>query len=633
MLLDCLCRLSLFLRLRSLYILLLAFFGIAGCGGGGSTPSTAPTLPVIASFTASPSTITAGQSSTLSWGVTGATSVTLSGTSGSATSPVTVTPGSTTTYTLTATNSAGSSTATAVVTVNVPPPVISSFTVSPATITAGQSSTLSWSVTGATSVIVSGVSGAAVSPLTVTPAATTTYTLTATNAGGSMTATASITVNPAPTTFTLSVVDGFGSGTYPAGTNVDVLANPAGSGAAFNLWTGDTKYLVDANSYHTTLTAPAGSSLTVTANYTLGVPVVSPTVAQVPGTNTGTSANRVTTPSPIISPITIGYEIPASHPKGIIFEFHGTGGSYIDWFVQTDNVAFNAEALAAGYGIVVVDSAATGYWDYKTTYPNNLDFQNVQATRNYLIGLGVMSSFDKLYGLGVSDGGYFESAVSRALAFNASALGIAGGLLQYFDPSVNIPTINGISHQLTPTIFLMEQQDGTSGVSNGSLYPAVIGIGPSGIEQGYCNAAELETLTNPAPVCNTTITPNPYPASVPNINFYMNPPSPAYPARFAQLTDVSTSTALAIDTWMQSQGCIDANGRILANPYQSVDSNAATINFKCSQTPLVAQFGAAPYNLTTSQANRLMDEFIIAYSEHKFMAEFNEKVLAFFAAH
>jgi hypothetical protein len=111
----------------------------------------------------------------------------------------------------------------------------------------------------------------------------------------------------------------------------------------------------------------------------------------------------------------------------------------------------------------------------------------------------------------------------------------------------------------------------------------------------------------------------------------MNPPSPAYPARFAQLTDVSTFTALAIDTWMQSQGCIDANGRILANPYQSVDSNATTINFKCSQTPLVAQFGAAPYNLTTSQANRLMDEFIIAYSEHNFMAEFNEKVLAFFA--
>jgi len=447
-----------------------------------------------------------------------------------------------------------------------------------------------------------------------------------------------VTVNPAPTTFTLSVVNGFGSGTYPAGTSVDVFANPAGSGAAFNLWTGDTTYLVDADSYHTTLTAPAGSSVTVTANYTLGVPVVSPTVAQVPGTNTGTSANRVTTPSATVSPISIGYEIPASHPKGVIFEFHGTNGSYADWFEQTDNVDFNAEALAAGYGIVAVDSAATGYWDYKTTYSsnpstNNLDFKNVQATLGYLIGLGVMSSSDKIYGLGASDGGYFESAVARALGFSAGALNIAGGLAPYFDLSVNIPTINGISHQLTPTIVALEQQDGTSGVSSGGLYPAVIGIGPSGIEQGYCNATELQTLANPAPTCNTAITPNPFPVSIPGINFYMNPPSPAYPARFAQIADVSSSTSQAIDTWMQSQGCIDANGRILVDPYQSVDYNASPVNFRCSPTPLVAQFGVAPYNLTTSQANRLMDEFILAYSEHKFMAEFNDKILAFFGAH
>jgi len=171
-----------------------------------------------------------------------------------------------------------------------------------------------------------------------------------------------------------------------------------------------------------------------------------------------------------------------------------------------------------------------------------------------------MSSTDKLYGLGVSDGGYFESAVSRALGFSAGALGIAGGLVQYFDPNTNIPTVNGTSHQLTPTIFVLEQQDGTSGVTNSGPYPAIIGIGPSGIEQGYCDATELQTLASPAPACNTTITPNPYPSSIPGVNFYINPPSPAYPARFAQVAGVSASTARVIDTWMQSKGCIDTNG-------------------------------------------------------------------------
>jgi len=512
-------------------------------------------------------------------------------------------------------------------------PVIASFNASSSVITAGQSTMLSWVVTGAISVTLSGQTGTVVSPVTVAPAATTTYTLTASNTVGSVNAMTTVTVNAAPTTFTLTVVDGFGSGTYAVGTSVDVFTNPAASGAAFSFWTGNTSNMVDASSYHTTVTAPAGSSITVTANYTLGVPVVTPTVAMVPGTDTGTTANRVTTPSVPASPISIGYEIPPSHPAGIIFEFHGSTGSYADWFVQTDNVAFAAEALAAGYGIIAVNSAATGYWDYKTTYPNNLDFQNVQATITYLTGLGVMSSADKIYGIGVSDGGYFESAVSRVLGFRASALNISGGLSPYFDPSVNIPTVGGISHTLTPTIFEMEQQDGTSGVIASGPYPAVIGIGPSGIEQGYCDATELQALTNPAPACNTSVTPNPYLVSVPGIEFYMNPPSPAYPGRMAQVAGVSTSTAQVIDAWMQTQGCINANGKILADPYQSVDYNASPVNFNCSPPPLLAQFGAAPYNLTAAEANNLMGEFTLAYSEHKFMAEFNDKVLAFFAAH
>ena len=78
--------------------------------------------PVIESFAASPASITPGGSSTLSWVVAGATSITITGsaTAGIGTisgSSVTVTPTlSPTTYTLTATNGNGTSTATAVVT-------------------------------------------------------------------------------------------------------------------------------------------------------------------------------------------------------------------------------------------------------------------------------------------------------------------------------------------------------------------------------------------------------------------------------------------------------------------------------------------------------------------------------------
>lgn len=512
-------------------------------------------------------------------------------------------------------------------------PVISSFSASPSTITAGQSSTLSWSVTGATSVTLSGQSGAAVSPVTVSPTSTTTYTLTATNAGGTVTATATVTVNAAPTTFSLTVVNGYGSGTYAAGTSVDVFADAPASGQAFLSWSGNTSEMADPESYHTTVTATAGSTVTVTANYSVGVPAMTPTVLQVPGTNQGTSANRVTTPVSPAVPITIGYVVPASHPMGIIFEFHGSQGTYKDWYVFTDNTAFGAQALAAGYGIVAVNSAAPGYWDYQTTYPNNLDFNNLKTTIGYLEGQGVMSSSDKLYGIGVSDGGYYGSTVSRVLGFHASYLNIAAGLATYFDPAQNIPTATGSNRTLVPTIFGMAQNDGTSGVPNTALYSGFNGIGPAGVEQGYCNATELQTLAIPVPSCDTTVTPNPYSASVLAINFYVSTPSPAYPGRFAQVDGLSASTAQAINTWMQTQGCINASGYILFDPYQSVDYNASPANFKCSPTPLLAQFGAAPYNLTTNQANNLMNEFLIAYAEHKFMAEFNDKALAFFAAH
>ncbi len=171
---------------------------------GSVTASTKVTvvvpLPVIASFAAAPESIPLGGSATLSWNVSGATSVSINNGVGVVTaSSVSVSPTKTTTYTLTAKNAGGSVTATAKVTVVVPPPVISSFSAAPSSITAGQSSTLSWSVSGATSVSINnGVGTVTGSSVAVSPAQTTTYTLTAKNAGGSVTATTRVTVAVAP---------------------------------------------------------------------------------------------------------------------------------------------------------------------------------------------------------------------------------------------------------------------------------------------------------------------------------------------------------------------------------------------------------------------------------------------------
>lgn len=99
----------------------------AGCGGGGGeTAAAAPSepLPVVASFSASPGNIAAGQSTTLSWTVSGASSVVVDNGVGAVTGTANraVSPVATTTYLLTASNGAGSVSMSVTVTVGAASP-------------------------------------------------------------------------------------------------------------------------------------------------------------------------------------------------------------------------------------------------------------------------------------------------------------------------------------------------------------------------------------------------------------------------------------------------------------------------------------------------------------------------------
>jgi Tol biopolymer transport system component len=116
------------MKMAPMVAALLVALVVSACGGGGtSAPSASPphqSAPVISWFTATPSSITSGASSTLSWIVTDATSLSIDQGVGSVTGTTSksVTPTATTTYTLTATTSAGSTTAGLTVVVVPPDP-------------------------------------------------------------------------------------------------------------------------------------------------------------------------------------------------------------------------------------------------------------------------------------------------------------------------------------------------------------------------------------------------------------------------------------------------------------------------------------------------------------------------------
>jgi len=182
--------------------------GNGGGGGGGG-------LPIITTFGANPTTINLGQSSTLSWVVQNATTVTISGGVGTVglSGGQPVTPNATTTYTLTATNATGNATATATVTVLNPTPTkIISFTADPpVSPSPGSKVSLTCTTQGATSMTINGINfipptGVAI----VFPQTDTTYTCVATGSGG-QTDTATVTVK---------VTQPSGGGTPPAPTIV-----------------------------------------------------------------------------------------------------------------------------------------------------------------------------------------------------------------------------------------------------------------------------------------------------------------------------------------------------------------------------------------------------------------------------
>jgi hypothetical protein len=163
-------------------------------------------LPVINEFTATPSVVTAGNYVTLHWNITGASSVFISGVGGGfgATGSTMVAPLAPTVYTLTATNGYGTSTATVQVSTGGASygttggngtPVVQVFRIRPDVIRYGDSTLLTWQVDGATSIYISGIGN--VGPTgqqVIFPVSTTGYTISASNAYGTVNSNALVTV-------------------------------------------------------------------------------------------------------------------------------------------------------------------------------------------------------------------------------------------------------------------------------------------------------------------------------------------------------------------------------------------------------------------------------------------------------
>ncbi len=287
----------------------------SGCTGTASVTVTVNPLPVVTA-TASQATVCAGQSTTLT-ATGGGTYQWSNGMSGSS---VSVSPASTNTYTVTVTSNG--CTATANITVTVNPVPVPTATASPATICAGQASTLV-ATGGGTYQWSTGQSGASIS---VMPLNTTTYTVTVTNNGCTETASLDLVVNPLPVPVATAT-----PGVLCAGASATLNA----SGGNTYLWsTGQTGSSVTVTPAATTTYAVTATSNGCSANTTVNVVVNS------------TSATAVADLSTICPGLSTNITA-------------GGGGSYLWSTGETSAVISVSPSQATTYTVTVTNNGCT----------------------------------------------------------------------------------------------------------------------------------------------------------------------------------------------------------------------------------------------------------------------------------
>ncbi len=346
----------------------------------------------------------------------------------------------------------------------------------------------------------------------------------------------------------LSVTNGSGGAQIRGRRIVDVWADPNPAGMVFDRWTGDTALVQNPSEYHTKVN-PLSLNINLTATYK-PAPVWNPTYETINGSQ-------------------MGYYFPAA-PVGVIFHFHGTGGSATGFFTDSEQRIFANEAVAENYAVVTLSSVdrVNRQWNANPQLQNNPDMQNVQAAINLFISRGSISAATPIFANGISNGGGFAPRVSLALNFRATSIFIASG------------TTPIISQTTVPTIWNLMQNDST--------------IGADGIAQAFSNYQNLLGRGVPA-------------------QYNLLAPSPVYPERFRRISSLTQTDSQTIYNALKQNGFLNSRDFLIQNP---------TVSNWSSVIP-------PQYN---SSLNDISDQLTICYTEHKFYSDHDRRVLNFFNA-
>lgn len=360
---------------------------------------------------------------------------------------------------------------------------------------------------------------------------------------------------PPPPVTTLTVNDGIQAATQLSGATREVFANVDPAGQVFDRWSGDTAVLLNASERQTGVQALTASA-TVTALYK-------------------TLANFTFTQATLAGsagPLDYYYYFPQPLPtRGVVFRFHGSGGSARAGTTRVEEVKFNRDLAADGYAVVTLDSddRVNKQWNNSTINTGNIDVVHVQQVIAALTALGLVNASTRYFAQGHSNGGGFAPLVGSLLGWRAAHISCASG--------------NGlaITQQSTlPAIWTIAQNDTTIGASgNANAQTNYQSLSSRGI------AAQLITFV----------------------------PSAVYSSRFMQIPGLSATDSQVIYNSIRAANLLDLQDFQLSAPNQTTLTAAIPASY-------------APY------ASEIANLLRMAYAEHEFSAAASARVRAFFAA-
>lgn len=350
----------------------------------------------------------------------------------------------------------------------------------------------------------------------------------------------------------LTVEQGYASRHRSPGATAHIWAQQNTATTVFAGWEGDTQYLLDPASPYTTLRLP-NTNLRLRATY-----------RNVPAWNYRTEN---------FAGIPVTHYIPPN-PIGLVFLFHGTGGSGLGQFTGSEFLSLARDLVANGLGVAAFDclNRESGQWDTNTAGPANPDVVRVNNVVAAMRAQGLIGATLPLLAFGHSNGGQFSHFSAQVLNWAAVYISCVQG---------SNPAAQNYSG---PVAWWMGKNDD---------HPQV---GPTGVATSVARYEIVANRRLPA-------------------RHWIDAAMPIYPERFARSLYVNATDSTLVYDIFKSRGWLDANDFLLRNPNEDYWRAAMPSRFTATQLLAIQgqlEASNAGHEWANHHPNFVVDHFLRA---------------------